>query len=68
MGESFQCKSPGVRGGGGMVMAKIDNCITGLWNRAIQESFSSLHEGLYDFIPKISWAEAILVRFFFNYD
>ena len=26
MGESFQCKSPGVRGGG-MVMAKIDNCI-----------------------------------------
>ena len=27
VGANFRCKSPGVRGGG-MVMAKIDNCIT----------------------------------------
>ena len=31
--------------------------VMGLRNRAIQASFSSLHEGLLEFMKKIPWAE-----------
>ena len=48
MGESFQCKSPGVRAGG-MVMAKIDNCITKLCNECF-ERFTEDSEGNFDFV------------------
>ena len=44
--------------------------ITGSWNRAIQTSFSLLHQGLQEHITKISWAvfrsESISVKFLFS--